>query len=437
MSTSSQKAFLTKLMTEIDRTSNEASNKEQRALLNTNAHVFTITSRALKRAIRESVQKAGNTTNSVEAKKMAALVSRQVDGDILKFIANMTIKFRLQESKGLVSVTTATNRRLVVLVKQGGDVFNRIKGVYNNPLNILFASINKKAKGLFNSRGEVFSLEHGHFVGVLESSLRTTIENVLTSSDNADGNTLADVKSFLASQGVDVRVIRNSSTDTMQVFIGSTVVNQQERGSAQKKKNALRKTLIAALEKLESNPNFSFMELKGSDSFSTIKRKKTIKKTTDPFRGKKNVTVTTEDLKIKHSKTDVSATLKHKAKLKTLNRRKAIKDKKQASPASVPLAKLMATMNARLPQVVAKNMESPALNYRTGRFAASVKVTDVNKTPKGLPSIGYTYMKYPYQTFEPGFAQGDVNRDPRKLIERSMREIAAEFAIGRFYTRRV
>ena len=28
-------------------------------------------------------------------------------------------------------------------------------------------------------------------------------------------------------------------------------------------------------------------------------------------------------------------------------------------------------------------------------------------------------------------------RDPRKLIERSIREIAAQFAIGRFYTRRV
>jgi hypothetical protein len=46
-------------------------------------------------------------------------------------------------------------------------------------------------------------------------------------------------------------------------------------------------------------------------------------------------------------------------------------------------------------------------------------------------------MKNPYQTFEPGFAQGDPNRDPRNVINQSIREIALQLAIGRFYTRRV
>ena len=82
-------------------------------------------------------------------------------------------------------------------------------------------------------------------------------------------------------------------------------------------------------------------------------------------------------------------------------------------------------------------MQPPALEYQTGRFASSVRVTDVSKTTKGFPSIGYTYQLYPYQTFEPGFAQGSVDRDPRRLIDRSIREIAAGMAIGRFYTRRV
>jgi hypothetical protein len=104
--------------------------------------------------------------------------------------------------------------------------------------------------------------------------------------------------------------------------------------------------------------------------------------------------------------------------------------------ASNPLA-LIAEFNRRLPDAIAKNMGSPALNYRSGRFASSVRVTDIQKTGKGFPSIGYTYMKYPYQTFEPGYAMGDIERDPRKLIDKTMREIAVQFAIGRFYTRRV
>jgi len=98
--------------------------------------------------------------------------------------------------------------------------------------------------------------------------------------------------------------------------------------------------------------------------------------------------------------------------------------------------KLYAALNAKINAVVAKNMELPGLQYQTGRFASGVKITDVSKTPQGFPSVGYTYQLYPYQTFEPGFAQGSVDRDPRKLIDGSIREIAAQMVTGRLYTRR-
>jgi len=82
-------------------------------------------------------------------------------------------------------------------------------------------------------------------------------------------------------------------------------------------------------------------------------------------------------------------------------------------------------------------MGAPALNFRTGRFASSVQVLDITQTAKGYPSIAYTYRKNPYQTFEPGFRKGDPNRDPRTLINQSIREIVAGILEGRFYTRRV
>ena len=124
---------------------------------------------------------------------------------------------------------------------------------------------------------------------------------------------------------------------------------------------------------------------------------------------------------------------------KTKAKRKTVKNAKTArntSPSAKPL-QLLGVLNQQLPSTVAKNMGDPALNYRTGRFASSVTVTDIATTAQGFPSIGYTYRKNPYQTFEKGFAQGSPDRDPRKLIDRSIREIAAQFAIGRFYTRRV
>lgn len=97
---------------------------------------------------------------------------------------------------------------------------------------------------------------------------------------------------------------------------------------------------------------------------------------------------------------------------------------------------LMAYLNTKLPGVVQKNMGSPRLENRSGRFAQSVRVTDIALTAKGHPSIGYTYMRYPYETFEVGNLQGDRDRDPRRLIDASIREIAAEAAVGRLFTRR-
>jgi len=117
----------------------------------------------------------------------------------------------------------------------------------------------------------------------------------------------------------------------------------------------------------------------------------------------------------------------------------ATKPKRRATRKGVsssPLSLFMA-MNSRLPEVVKANMSSPALNNRTGRFAESVRIVDVSVTAQGYPSVGYTYLKNPYQTFESGYKQGSADIDPRKLIDRSIREIAAQYAIGRFYTRRV
>ena len=105
---------------------------------------------------------------------------------------------------------------------------------------------------------------------------------------------------------------------------------------------------------------------------------------------------------------------------------------------SSPL-RLLALINKELPSTVRKNMDLPALQNRTGRFAESVKLTDISQTPQGFPSIGYTYQRDPYQVFETG-SKGNWSspeRDPRSLIDKSIREIAAQYALGRFYTRRM
>ena len=58
------------------------------------------------------------------------------------------------------------------------------------------------------------------------------------------------------------------------------------------------------------------------------------------------------------------------------------------------------------------------------------------KDVQGGLDIEYTYEKYPYQTFEPGFEKGSVLRDPRKLIEESIRDIMIERKQTRFLNMR-
>lgn len=124
---------------------------------------------------------------------------------------------------------------------------------------------------------------------------------------------------------------------------------------------------------------------------------------------------------------------------RTKKKVQSVKTKAQKGVASDPF-RLMVLINKELPETVRKNMRAPGLENRTGRFADSVKLTDVVQTPQGFPSLGYTYQKNPYQVFEVGNGRSGwatPERDPRLLIDKSIREVAAQFAIGRFYTRRV
>lgn len=124
-------------------------------------------------------------------------------------------------------------------------------------------------------------------------------------------------------------------------------------------------------------------------------------------------------------------------RLRKIKQRPVGKD--QRSNQSISVTGLLTLLNAKLPDTVAKNMGTPALEYRTGRFASSVRVTDIQATRTGLPSVGYTYQKNPYQVFESssGSRFASVRRDPRTLIDQSIREIAREMVQVRLYTRRV
>ena len=95
------------------------------------------------------------------------------------------------------------------------------------------------------------------------------------------------------------------------------------------------------------------------------------------------------------------------------------------------LTSLQSLINTHLHSVIAANMgdgnSRNVLNYQTGRFASTVKVERMSQSREGMITAFYSYMQNPYATFSEGGRQSaPKSRDPKLLIAKSIREIAAE-----------
>lgn len=103
-------------------------------------------------------------------------------------------------------------------------------------------------------------------------------------------------------------------------------------------------------------------------------------------------------------------------------------------------SQLLPIINAKLPPRVIANMRYPGLVNKTGKFATSAEVVSVETTREGFPSFVFNYERDPYDVFDRTKGRPPWNtpeRDPRTLVDKSVREVLKEMAIGRFYTRRV
>ena len=320
------------------------------------------------------------------------------------------------------SITTIKNTMLKTLVAEGAITSEQSKDVSKN-----------LHKGHGSSGNAVSQVQIASSVSALDAPTRKlllyNLEGAFRSGD-LDKISHREIK----------RLVTNAEqivTKKGKLTANYVSVIAFQSGAENIKDSAEEKAVKAVFRKFIGDLTPKLLNMQGS---STLKEKSAAM-VVNKFKGKKGVKVNSKPVKM-HTKTKViskgtvskaSVALSAK-KLKTAKK----KEKAKSSAASQPL-QLLGLINQKLPETVRKNMQSPALVNRTGRFADSVKVTEIAQTSKGFPSMGYTYQRNPYQVFEEGskgnWSNGD--RDPRDLIDKSIREIAAQFAIGRFYTRRV
>ena len=100
------------------------------------------------------------------------------------------------------------------------------------------------------------------------------------------------------------------------------------------------------------------------------------------------------------------------------------------------LTNLRNLLNKDLVETVKRNMGTGSrrdiLNLRSGRFAESVRVEQLTQGRQGMVTAYYTYMRNPYATFSDGGKQSNPSsRNPKLLISKSIREVAAQAKITR------
>ena len=284
-----------------------------------------------------------------------------------------------------------------------------------------------------------WNLSHAYNEGVSETQIKEAFDAGIDATEGELSH--AEMMAYLNQSGVDIQVIRDTGAEIMTVAVGSTIENAKDAADTKERAKTFKEVIQAIRDQLDSQAE-KIAGMPGSDSFEARHRKKLLREVTESFIGQGKIK--TENLTLKNTKTKTrqkpkkvtggsALLIAQKAKSRRTSRRRT------SSTGFDPL-QMVAMINKKLPEVVRKNMDAPALENRTGRFANSVKVTDISKTPKGFPSIGYTYQRRPYGVFEVGGGKepwATPERDPRTLIDRSIRDIAAQFAIGRFYTRRL
>ena len=94
-------------------------------------------------------------------------------------------------------------------------------------------------------------------------------------------------------------------------------------------------------------------------------------------------------------------------------------------------------LNLNLFDTIRRNMYSPRLNFKTGRFAKSAEIKSITHGKDDVIDIRYTYMRNPYGTFEPGGKQGSPSRDPKALISGSIRQVLQGQVLQRLRITRV
>lgn len=428
MASKDLKNFLEKVEQDLLQNSDEY----RKMVSDVRVHTFYLSLDGLTAHIAFQLSMDGVRVPKTELNKICKTFFEELKSSFMGPLSNVEIFERKADAKEFFITFRSTSKTKGPLpYLDATKTFDAIKYIYMTPRNNFFSVIQKYYSNSKQQLNRSMFLDLGHAND--SAVIKNRVSDVLQYGEIPKRlGKLPEVAQVFS-------LVKDDDRDTVTVTLEASAINREQGRQEQRAfKEKVLKDIRAAIEKLD------VIRQDGSDNALRKTRKRTIKKVTDPF-AQIGAKIVTENTKInKSSKTPVTLTKKTKAT------REASKGK--VAPRSIPggprtkerqstfnINTLLAILNQRLPDKVAGNMGAPRLENRTGRFASSVRVLDITQTRQGFPSIGYTYQRQPYGVFEAtsGSRFASQERDPRKLIDASIREIATEYALGRIFTRRV
>ena len=428
----------------------------RREIANKQTHFITINEKDIKHQIREEMRERGATgPGGALAQRIENIIDDQVP-KMCKAIYNSAKSYNdsgLKKTKVAKIIGNSKNFTFVITqasANGNASVFNAFRTMKSKAQKTLLTQI--KAAIVVLNKGRTASeiaMPTSNFLDIGHEN-SSAIANQKVKDSNAAlyqfGTTLSKgakkhLDSLVSSLGLSITSNTKKQPRTLSVSIESSRLNKL-KGSQEEKQVVMQlnkdlETLLAALG------GQYWLEQESSDS----KKTEIIKSVLNPFakKAKKNRKMRTN---FGESKIVLGvSSAKGKKKKPKLSAGKPFVDKSNGNVGTLDtgnrssMFSLVALLNRDLPATVRKNMGFPRMDNVSGTFANSVRVENVIPTKGGFPSFGYTYQSDPYEVFEDGgrgrSPWSDGKRDPRKLIDASIREIARSMAIGRFYTRRL
>lgn len=438
MSVQDQIRFLSVLDAELEMSSDDYRAKKA----NYRHTLFIVSRRGIRKGVRDRLQK---NFEGITAKQINAIL-KGADASVRKLIRSTKDEIvKLINRDPEVKLISYTPSTLKVDLPAGPNRYKQCTNAYDKHYHEVAKALTESIKKVLENikvdkipAANFWNLEHSNLKGITETQIKEAVDLALMNEEKISE---ASFKSWMKSQKLDISLIRNSADQTMFLTLRSQRANAKSGGAVGQQRKRLKIALKQALERLNRPGAQPLAELGGSDSFKELNEKTVRQKVLNSFKDEAGVTVKAGK-NIKKNAKNTKATKKPAKNNNTVKGKRKIKKARVAGggiTAATQATYIMTELNKKLPSKVRENMQAPALENRTGRFANSVKITDVVQTPKGFPSVGYTYQRDPYEVFEVG-SKGNwatPERDPRKLIDRSIRELATEIMLGRLFTRRV